>query len=445
MRSDQTRPQPAPPGRTGRITQPTWADAERFTPGGVHSSLRRVDPQLVVTRAEGAWIEAADGTRFVDYHAAFGPIVLGHRHPSVEAAVREALDRIDLTGIGVTDLEIEAARRIVEHVPSADQVLFTNSGSEATYAAIRLARAVTGRRKLIKFQGCYHGWHDAVALNVISTRDKLGTIDPLSAGSSSHELADTIVCRFNDLEDVRAAFERNTGDVAAMILEPIPHNVGALLPEPGFLEGLRELASLNGTLLIFDEVITGVRHGLGGYQDIAGVLPDLTCLGKAVANGYPAAALAGPETLMREFGTAGGSVFFAGTFNGHPSAMAAICATIDVLASGEVLAGMFDRGQRARSELECLARGHGLEATACGYGSVFVLYFLDRQPRNFDELLDNDAERYVGFHAGMVDRGHFMLPMNLKRNNVSAAHTDADIDRLLEDADTVLKGLASRV
>src|SRR5688572_7152725 len=158
---------------------PTWSDAEQFTPGGVHSSLRRVDPRMIVTSAEGAYFTTSEGRRYADYHAAFGPLVLGHRHPAVESAVFSALQRIDLIGTGVTDLEIEAARRIVEHIPSAEQVLFTNSGSEATYSAIRLARAHTGRRKLLKFQGCYHGWHDAVLLNVISAPDKLGKPVPI--------------------------------------------------------------------------------------------------------------------------------------------------------------------------------------------------------------------------------------------------------------------------
>jgi glutamate-1-semialdehyde 2,1-aminomutase len=300
---------------------------------------------------------------------------------------------------------------------------------------------VTGRRKLVKFQGCYHGWHDAVARNVISTADKVGALDPLSAGSSPAELADTIVCRFNDLDDVARALDG--GDVAAIIVEPIQHNIGAVMPVPGFLQGLRDLTTSHGALLIFDEVITGIRHGLGGYQAVAGVRPDLTCLGKALANGYPAAALGGSAALLDEFGTAGGPVFFAGTFNGHPAAMAATIATLEVLAEGDVLDQMFARGERVRRELQQLARGHGLTATAAGFGSVFVLYFLGRAPTSFDDLLENDASAYVAFHRGLIDRGHFLFPMNLKRSNVSAAHSDSDIDRLLADADHVLKGIAA--
>jgi glutamate-1-semialdehyde 2,1-aminomutase len=298
---------------------------------------------------------------------------------------------------------------------------------------------VTGRRKLVKFQGCYHGWHDAVLMNVITPAEKLGTKDILTKGASD-VTDDTIVCRFNDLTGVAAALD--VGDVAAVILEPIPHNIGAVLPTQECLQGLRDLCTKAGTILIFDEVITGIRHGLGGYQAVAGVTPDLTTLGKAVANGYPAAAVAGPASLMDELGTGGGPVFFAGTFNGHPAAMAAMIATMDVLEQTDTLDVMFAKGERVRRTLEKSARGHGLAATAAGFGSVFVLYFMDTLPTCYEDTLANDAERYVAFHRKLIDRGHFLFPMNLKRSNVSAAHTDDDLDRLLEDADAVLGQLA---
>lgn len=417
--------------------------AQRVIPGGVNSSLRRLCPGYAITGADGQYLHTADGRTLVDYHAAFGPLVLGHRHPAVEAAAAKALETVDLVGVGVTELEVEAAERIVAHVPSAEKVVFTNSGSEATYSAIRLARAVTGRRKLIKFQGCYHGWHDSVALNVISPAERIGSHDPLSAGSSPAELADTLVCRFNDLASVQEAFASCDGGPAAVIVEPIQHNIGAVLPQPGFLEGLRELCTRSGALLIFDEVITGIRHGLGGFQAACGVMPDLTCLGKALANGYPVAALAGPAALMDQLGTAGGPVFFAGTFNGHPASMAAICATIDTLLEEGVLAQIFDLGERVRSGLAQLARRHRLDACVSGYGSVFVLYFTAAVPTCYEDLLANDADRYVAFHQGLIDRGHFLLPMNLKRSNVSAAHTTRDIEQLLDDADGVLARLAA--
>ena len=208
-------------------------------------------------------------------------------------------------GVGVTPVEIELAERLVDVVPSLEKVLLTATGSEATFHALRLARTVTGRRHVIKFQGCYHGWHDSVAMNVISPAERVGGKDPLSQGILPEVLDATIVCRFNDADDVERALTDH--DVAAIILEPIPHNIGAVLPKPGFLERLRELATKHGTVLVFDEVITGFRHGLGGYQAIAGVTPDLTTLGKAMANGWPVSALGGKAELMDLFSTTPGS------------------------------------------------------------------------------------------------------------------------------------------
>ena len=420
----------------------TPADADRYLTGGVNSANRRIGPRFVAVGSEGAEFSVADGRTFVDYHAGFGPLLLGHRHPRVDDAVFRTLQRLDLIGAGVTDVEIEAARRVVEAVPSAEKVVFTNSGSEATYSAIRLARAVTGRRKLIKFQGCYHGWHDAVALNVITPSAGMGAHDPLSAGSSAAELGDTVVCRFNDLGSVEAALATHDGDVAAVIVEPIPHNIGAVLPLPGFLAGLRSLTQKHGAILIFDEVITGVRHGLGGFQAVEDVMPDLTCLGKAVANGYPAAAIAGPEALMSEFGTAGGPVFLAGTFNGHPASMAAVTATLDLLKEPGHYEHMFALGARMRAELQQIAGSHGHTAYVSGYGSVFVLYFLADRPDSYDDLLRNDDRLFVAFQEKMIDRGHYVFPQSLKRSHISLAHTTAHVDRFLEDADVVLEELA---
>jgi glutamate-1-semialdehyde 2,1-aminomutase len=268
-----------------------FEEACRYIPGGVNTSLRRFEPLLAFRSAHGAVITDAGGKEYIDYQAAFGPIVLGHNHPAVNARVVETIARIDLIGAGNTDLEIELAGKICRYVPSAGKVLFCNSGSEATYSAIRLARAATGRKRIIKFQGCYHGWHDAVLMNVISAPDRLGGRDPISAGSLPEVLENTVVCTFNDLDDVERALKTHRGEIAAIILEPIPHNIGCVMPKPGFLEGLRELTRVHGSILIFDEVITGFRHALGGYQSVAGVVPDLTTMGKSMANGYPIAAV----------------------------------------------------------------------------------------------------------------------------------------------------------
>ena len=268
------------------------ARATAVIPGGVTSFTRGLNPPITWVRAAGARLWDADGREYLDYHLAFGPQILGHNHPGVDARVKETIDRIDCIGVGTTDLEVLVAEKLVQHIPSAEAVLFCNSGSEATMHALRLARGVTGRRRIVKFQGCYHGGYDSLLMNVISPAERLGGKDPGSAGLLPQAIEDTIVLPFNDLAAVEEAFDAYPEQIAAVITEPIPHNIGAVLPLPGFLEGLRALTSRHGAALIFDEVITGFRHALGGYQSICGVTPDLTTLAKSLGNGYPVAAVA---------------------------------------------------------------------------------------------------------------------------------------------------------
>lgn len=421
-----------------------FSDASAVIPGGVNTSLRRIEPPLVFTRAQGAIITDVEGHEYIDYHAAFGPVILGHNVEAVNQRVRETMQRLDLIGVGTTDLEIALARKICAHIPSAEKVLFCNSGSEATYQAIRLARAVTGRRKIIKFQGCYHGWHDAVALNVISPAERLGRRDPLSAGSLPEVVDATLVCRFNDLEDVERTIREHRGEIAALILEPIPHNIGCVLPKPGFLEGLRELTRQHGILLIFDEVVTGFRHHLGGYQKICGVIPDLTTLGKSMANGYPIAALCGRRELMDRFNThPEGDVFFAGTYNGHPLGCAAALATIEILETQPVHERIFRLGERMRSGLREIVERLGIPATVAGFGSIFVLYFLEGPIESYADLLRNDVERFLTYRRKLIERGIFELPLNLKRNHISFSHTEEQIEHTLQVAEDVLKEIAA--
>jgi len=307
------------------------------------------------------------------------------------------------------------------------------TGSEATFHAVRLARAVTGRRYLIKFQGCYHGWHDAVAMNVISPAERVGHRDPLSAGVIPEVTEATLVLPFNDSAAVERALEEHPGEIAAIILEPIPHNIGAVLPLPGYLERLRELATRHGTVLIFDEVITGFRHALGGYQQVASVTPDLTTLGKAMANGWPISALGGKAELMDQFNTTPGRpAFFAGTFNGHPAMSAAALATIRKLETEPVHEHVFRLGERIRSGLRDVLPEFDIPTVVSGFGSVFVTYFVDGPVERYEDLLANDASLFTGYRLAQMEQGVFELPLNLKRSHVSYAHTDADVDRLLE-------------
>ena len=410
------------------------ARASAVIPGGVNSGQRRVPglEELIITATSGSTFTDGDGRVYTDYHAAFGPPLLGHNDPDVDAAAATAARSVGLMGIGVTRVEIELAERLVAAVPSLEKVLLTCTGSEATFHALRLARTATGRRHVIKFQGCYHGWHDSVAMNVISPAERVGTKDPLSGGMLPEVVAATIVCPFNDAAAVERALDEHDGDVAAIILEPIPHNIGAVLPQPGFLERLRELATKHGIVLVFDEVITGFRHGLGGYQAVAGVTPDLTTLGKAMANGWPVSALGGKAELMDLFSTTPGRpAFFAGTFNGHPATTAAALATIEKLEREPVHEHVFRLGERARTGLTELYERLGVPAVVSGFGSVFVTYFLDGPVVSYDDLLRNDVDLFVGYRRELMKDGIFELPLNLKRSHFSYAHVDEDVDRLL--------------
>src|SRR5262245_26094740 len=412
--------------------------AAEVIPGGVNTCRRRSEPRLCFRRGAGAYLEDLDGRRYLDYHAAYGAILLGHSHPAVTQRVARAIEETVLFGVGVTEAEVALASKIVEHVPSADQVVVCNSGSEATYHAIRLARGVTGRTPIIKFQGCYNGFHDYVLRNVLSRPEAVGRRDPHSAGMLDAAIDATLVCRYNDLEDVRATLEHN--DVAAIIVEPIAHNSPGLLPRPGFLEGLRALCDEFGALLIFDEVITGFRHHIGGYQAIAGVLPDLSTFGKAIANGFPLAAIAGRREYMERFTTTdSGDVHFGGTYNGNAVAVEAGLATIEQLEDGRVHAHVYELGERMRRGLDEIAARAGVPAVVGGYGSLFVLCFMDGPLDSYDDVLRNDDELFGRYRRELIKRGVFEMPESLGRSHISASHTADDIDRSLEAAEESLR------
>ena len=416
-------------------------EALQHIPGGVNSSTRALNPPIVWRRAQGSKLYSVEDKEYIDYHAAFGPILLGHNDPVVNRAVIQALDYVDLAGVGITEGEIRLAGKISNSIPSAEKVLLCNSGSEATYNAVRLARAVTGRKKLIKFQGCYHGWHDYLCMNIISPAGKLGQYDPASAGMLEESMRHTIVLDFNRLEQVEDAFRAEKDQIAGIILEPIPHNIGCVMPTKQFLQGLRELATLHGSILIFDEVITGFRHGVGGYQKICGITPDLTTIAKSMANGYPCAALCGRSDLMERFQTAGGDVFFAGTYNGHPIGVAAALATIEQLEDGRIYDDLFQRGAKMARELTGLIERYGLKAHVAQFGSVFVVYFMEPPIENYTDLLRNDNAMDVKFRREMVARGIFMMPLALKRNHLMAASSDLDMARTLEAVEDVFHTL----
>jgi glutamate-1-semialdehyde 2,1-aminomutase len=414
--------------------------AAEVIPGGVNTCRRRSEPRLCFRRGSGAYLEDLDGRRFVDYHAAYGAILLGHSHPAVVERVARAIESTVLFGVGVTEAEVALAGKIVQHVPSVEQVVVCNSGSEATYHAIRLARGITGRDRIVKFQGCYNGFHDYVLRNVLSAPDRVGRRDPHSKGMLDAAIDATLVCRYNDLDDVTQAFERHAGEIAAVIVEPIAHNSPGLLPRPGFLEGLRDLCDRTGALLIFDEVITGFRHHIGGYQAIAGVLPDLTTMGKAIANGFPLAAVGGKREHMEHYTTrAEGDVHFGGTYNGNAAAVEAGLATIEQLEDGRVHEHVYALGERMRSGLAEVAERVGVPAVVGGHGSLFVLCFMDGPLESYDDVLRNDNALFMRYRRELIKRGVFEMPESLGRSHISAAHTADDIDRSLEAAEDALR------
>ena len=403
------------------------------TPGGVNTARRKIDPPLCIRRGQGAYVEDLDGNRYIDFHAAYGAILLGHSYPAVNRRVRQIMDEQVLFGVGTTELEVAVAEKIVAHVPGAEQVAICGSGSEATYHAIRLARAVTGRAKLVKFQGLYHGFHDYVLRNVISAPERIGQRDPMSAGMLDEAVDATLVCRYNDLESVRETFARHGEGIAAIIVEPIAHNSSSILPGEGFLEGLRAVCDEHGALLIFDEVITGFRHALGGYQAICGVTPDLSTFAKAIANGYPVAAVAGRKDLMEQYNTtATGNVTFAGTYNGGAIPMAAALATIELLETQPVHEHIFRLGERMRDGLRALAFDLGVPVVVSGYGSLYVMLFMEGPLDSYDDVIRNDQEFFVAYRTELVRRGVLEMPENIGRNHIMFSHTDADVDRALE-------------
>jgi glutamate-1-semialdehyde 2,1-aminomutase len=422
----------------------------RHIPGGVVSVNRSVSPQIVFVRGEGALLWDADGNQYLDYHAAFAPHVLGHNDPDVTAAVERVVrGGASLFGTGTTLLEGELAELICTRVPWVESVQFLNTGSEATAVAIRLARAVTGRDHVINMQGGYNGWHNDVANNLATPLDQLGPrispgeyrYIPISAGIPQAHQSLVHAINFNDLDSVRWVCERYP--VAALITEPVLQNVGIVHPLPGYLPGLRRLAHEFGFVLIFDEVKTGFRHALGGYAEVSGVRPDLAVFGKALANGYPMAALGGRGDLMDWFvhPEASKRVLLAGTYNAHPVPTTAAIATVRKLAAndGEVYHYMEKLGQRIEQGLTTAFRRQGITATVARQGSAFCSYFMDHAPVDWHDLASHhDFALDEAFRRQLIDAGIYFFPIPTKQCSLSFAHTAEQVDRTVEAVEQAL-------
>jgi len=393
---------------------------------------------LFMTRAQGSRIWDVDGNELIDFHASFGAVLLGHNDPRVRAAVRRAMDEHGISFSTANPLEVELAERVVGMIPSADRVVFATSGSEATYHAIRLARAYTGRERILKFEGNYHGWHDYVAWSHHFATDDDAHGQPVPIPSSAGIPAfvrDLILVReYNDAAAVRAVLAAEGDTIAAVIVEPVFHNAGAVLPEPGFLEALREACSAAGTLLIFDEVITGFRHGPGGAQARFGVMPDLTTLGKALGNGFPISALAGRGEVMDHLGPKG-DVLFAGTFAGHSLNVAAALESTRVVLEGEIHANLARLGGRLTQGIQVVIDELGVPVQVHESAGVWAIYFTDQPIRRFRDFarfaMDKNHPIQRAYRNWLLERGIYIHPHYVIRGYLTGAHTTDDVDRVV--------------
>ncbi len=436
-------------------SQDLLARNAKVIPGGVVSLNRKVEPGIAFVRGQGSRVWDIDGNEFIDYHAGFAPYLLGHNDEDVNAAVLAAISEGQtLMGSGTTPWEGRLCELICESVQSVEKVQLTCSGSEATYHSIRLARSWTGKNGVLLMLGGYNGWHNDVARAVMPPESATGPrvssgeypFIPLSGGIPQDGAQNVHTVNFNDLESVEYVLKHH--EIGCVMTEPILQNIGIVKPKPGYLEGLRSLCDTYGALLVFDEVKTGFRHALGGYQSLCNVTPDLSCFGKAIANGYPMGAVGGREDIMNLFAAEDPQkrVLIAGTYNGHPLVVAAAIRTIQKLQdkSNDIYRKLEHLGARMEEGLTKIFNEANVIAKVVRQGSAFCAYFMDHQPVDWHDLRDHhDFEWDRRYRLALIEQGIYHFPMPTKQGSISAAHSEADIDETLERTKRVVKDLGS--
>jgi glutamate-1-semialdehyde 2,1-aminomutase len=415
--------------------------------GGVSSPFRAKFPVPLYFRdGSGSRLEDVDGNRYIDYTLAWGPLILGHRHPRLVEALQAQAGRPHTYG-AEHELEYQVAEKLQQVVPCAERVAFTSSGSEAVQIALRLARAFTGRSLVLKFEGHYHGWMDSILISHHPAPDQVGPLEQPrvaleSRGQAASAARDVAVAPWNDLAAVERVFAERGVEIGLVIMEPVLCNSGCLLPEPGYLEGVRGIARRYGALLMFDEIITGFRIALGGAQDFYGVTPDLATFGKAVAGGAVLSVVAGRAEILEQLFTAG--VSFGGTFNGNPLSTAAARASLEVLSAGggAALKEANRIGEKLRDEMERLGRARGLPVRVCGFGTAFAIHFTPRaELKHYRDTFDDDREMLGRFLLRALEEGVYALPDG--RFYTSIAHTEQDVQETLAALERVFADLAS--
>ena len=416
-----------------------YRQAEQIIPGGVNSPVRSCRAvgthPLFIARGLGSKIFDVDGNVYIDYVGSWGPLILGHAHPEVVEAVKAAAELGTSFGIPTT-LEVDLAQMITKLVPSMEMVRMVNSGTEATMSAIRLARGYTDRSKIIKFDGCYHGHADMLLVKAGSGAATLGI--PGSAGVPADVVQHTLSLRFNDLDQVGSVMQEQGKNVAAIILEPVAGNMGVVPPKPGFLEGLRHWCNDTGALLIFDEVMTGFRVAPGGAQELYGVQPDLTCLGKVIGGGLPVGAYGGRRDIMSRVAPLG-EVYQAGTLSGNPLAVTAGLTTLRLLNKPGVYQQLEERSSYLFNQMSRLAAKHQVVSTMNRVGSMGCLFFTEQKVVDFDSAQTADTRKFAHMFCAMLERGVYLAPSQFEAAFVSLAHDQGDIDKTLAAADEVFK------